>query len=271
MDRRRFVAGISAGLGVLGGCLSPIQVDSTGQHTRTSHQSHDVGPETTLRVDNPNGSVTVRGYDGETAEVDIEIQGPSKRSVEAVSVTADRSDGQLALVTEYTDPGPERASVSLQISYPKGSSVGRIGTDNGAITIRNVAGDPELRSQNGRLAVSNVDGTVALSTNNGTITARNIGAIGHATTSNGSIEVDVPSVSDDVTVRTTNGAIDAALAQDLDATVSATTSNSPVQLHGLDLSERNGPTTVSGTLGSGTHTLTFETSNGTIDLRMLSA
>lgn len=271
MERRTFVVGITSGVGLLGGCFSPAQIDSSGQHTQTSHQSHDVGSETTLRVDNSNGSVSVRGADGSTAEIAIEICGPTKSSVEGVSVRSDRSDGQLALVTEYTDPGPERASVDLRISYPKDSPVGRLRTDNGPITVQNAAGDPELKSHNGRLSVNNVDGTVALSTNNGSITARNVGSVGHATTSNGSIDIDVPSVSGDVTVRTTNGAIDAALALDLDATVTASTNRTPVQLHGLDLSTGDNPTTVSGTLGTGTHTLAFETTNGTIDLRRLSA
>lgn len=272
MERRAFIVGVTAGLGLLGGCLSSIQINNGNepQTTRTEQQTHDVGPETSLRVHNPNGSVTVTGYDGDTATVDIEISGP-ERSVEAVSVTADRSDEQLTVVTEHDDTGAEQADVSLAIEYPNGSPVERLETTNGSIEVRDAAGDPELTSQNGSLSVRNVDGTVALSTDNGSITARNIGGLEDATASNGSVEIDVPSIPGDVTVSTANGGIDAALARDLDATVTATTTNSPVELHGVELADTDDSTTVSGTLGTGTRALTFETNNGSIDLRLLSA
>lgn len=270
MERRAFVAGVTAGLGLLGGCLSSIQIDNGNETptTRTEQRTHDVGSETSLRVRNPNGSVTVTGYDGDTATVDIEIRGP-ERSVEAVSVTADRSDEQFSVVTEHADA--KRADVSLTIEYPNGSPVERLETTNGSIEVRDAAGDPELTSQNGSLSVRNVDGTVALSTDNGSITARNVGGLEDATASNGSVELDVPSIPGDVTVSTANGGIDAALAQDLDATVTATTSNSPVELHGVELADTEDSTSVSGTLGGSTHSLAFETNNGSIDLRLLSA
>ncbi len=272
MERRAFVAGVTAGLGLLGGCLSSIQIDNGNETptTRTEQRTHDVGSETSLRVRNPNGSVTVTGYDGDTATVDIEIRGP-ERSVKAVSVTADRSDEQLSVVTEHDDTDAERADVSLTIEYPNGSPVERFETTNGSIEVRDAAGDPELTSQNGSLSVRNVDGTVALSTDNGSITARNVGGLEDARTSNGSVDLDVPSIPGDVTVSTANGGIDAALARDLDATVTATTSNSPVELHGVELADTDDSTSVSGTLGGSTHSLAFETNNGSIDLRLLSA
>lgn len=272
MERRVFVAGVTAVLGLLGGCLSSIQIDNGAKPgtTRTEQQTHNVASETSLRVRNPNGTVTVTGHDGTTATVDIEIHGPTERSVNAVSVTADRSNEHLAVVTEYNDTDAERADVSLTIEYPNGSPVERLQTKNGSIEVRDAVGDPELKSQNGSLSVRNVDGTVALSTDNGSITARDIGGLGTATTSNGSIEIDVPSVSSDVTVRTDNGGIDAALASNLDTVITATTSHSPVELHGVALAQEDNATSISGTLGKGTHVLTFETNNGTIDLRLLS-
>lgn len=273
MKRRVFVAGVTGGLGLFGGCLSSIQVDdgTESRATRTEQQTHDVGSDTSLRVHNPNGAVTVTGYDGETATIDIEIRGPTERSVEAVSVSADRSEGYLTVVTEYDDSEVDRADVSLTIKYPNGSPVERLKTNNGSIELRDTTGDTALTSKNGSLSVRNADGTVALSTGNGSITARNIGGLEEATASNGSIEIDVPAISGDVTVGTANGGIDAALSQDLDATITASTSHSPVELHGIELADTGDSTNVSGTLGEGTHTLTVETNNGSIDLRLLSA
>lgn len=273
MERRAFITGITAGLGLFGGCLSSIQIDdgNMARTTRTEQRTHNVGSKTGLRVRNPNGSVTVRGHEKNTATIDIKIQGPTERSTEAVSVRTERSEGQLAVVTEYDNTDVERADVAVTIRYPNGSPIGQLRTENGSIEIRDTAGDPKLTSQNGSLSVHNVDGAVALSTTNGSITARNIGELKNATTSNGSIEIDVPSISSDVTVRTNNGEIDAALAQDLNAAITATTSYIPVELHGVGLAGDGDSTTVSGTLGEGTYTLTFETNNGSIDLRQLSA
>lgn len=270
MERRVFITGVTAGLGLLSGCLSTIEIDNGAQTTRTEQQTHNVGSES-LRVHNPNGSVTVSGHDENTATIDIEIKGPTKRSVEAVSVQTERSEGHLAVVTEYDDTDAEQADVTLTIKYPKKSPIEQLKTENGSIEVQDTAGDPELTSQNGSLSVHNVDGTVSLSTNNGSVTARNIGGLTNVTASNGSIEIDVPSISSDVAVRTNNGKIDAALAADLDAAITATTSHSPVELHEVELAEDGDATTVSGTLGEGTYTLTFETNNGAIDLRQLSA
>ncbi|UPM43856.1 DUF4097 family beta strand repeat-containing protein [Halocatena salina] len=272
MERRAFITGITAGVGMFGGCLSTLQVnDGNGiRTTRTERRSHDVGSKTRLRVHNPNGSVTVTGHEETTATIDIEIRGPTERSVEAVSVKTDRSDDQLAVVTGYDHTNAERADVSLTVNYPNEAPIERLRTTNGSIEVRDTAGDPELTSQSGNLSIENVDGTVALSTNNGSITARDIGGLRNATASNGSIEIDVPSITGDVAVRTDNGGIDAALGQDLNAAITATTSHTPIDLHGVTLA-KDGPTTVSGTLGDGMHTLTFETNNGSIDLRQLSA
>ncbi|RRJ32024.1 DUF4097 family beta strand repeat-containing protein [Halocatena pleomorpha] len=272
MERRAFIAGVAAGFGLVGGCLSPIQVDNgNGNRMRqTEHRTHDVGSETSLRVHNRNGPVTVRGHEETTATLDIEIRGPTERSIEAVSVKTDRSDNRLTVTTKYDQTDAERVDVSLLIGYPNGAPIERLQTNNGAIKVRDTAGDPKLASQNGSLSVKNVDGTVALSTNNGSIVARDIGGLRGATASNGSIEIDVPSISNDVAVHTDNGRIDAALARHLNATVTATTTHTPIDLHDIALTD-DGPTTVSGTLGKGTHTLTFETNNGSIDLRRLSA
>lgn len=271
MDRRVFVGGAAVGLtGLLSGCLSQIEIN--GQKTRTESRTYNVDMKTRLRVHNRNGAVTVKGYDGDRMETDIEIHGPSKASVESVSVTDIQTANGLTLVTKYDNTsGQQRASVDLTIRYPNGAPVKRVRTDNGPVTITDTVGDLELKSQNGSLSARNVDGTVSLTTTNGQITAREITKVRGAKTSNGSIEIDIPAIADDVAIQTINGRIDAALGSDLDADIVASTSHNAVTLHDLELaSERISQTNVTGSLGQGTHELSFETSNGPIDLRVLS-
>ena len=269
MKRRTFEAGLAACLASgLTGCVTDLP--GFGQETRTGSRTYSVDAGTPLAVRNRNGSVTVEGYDGDAVEVDFEIRGPSSESVSAVSVTGSRTDGQFRVVTEY-DTDRRRASVALTIRCPDDVPVERVATTNGSVEVVEAAGNPTLVSENGSLTARNVEGTVALTTSNGSITARNVGSVASAKTTGGSIEIDVPAIDEDVTIRTANGNIDAALATDLDAEISATTTNGSVELHGLDLSGvETSRTSVSGTLGDGTYDLSIRTENGSIDLRPLS-
>jgi DUF4097 and DUF4098 domain-containing protein YvlB len=265
--------GVGGGLlGILAGCVSRMESISSTDEKRTEHQTHNVGKVTYLWVDNRNGTVTVEGYDGDSVEVDIEIRGPSKEAVNAVSVTASQSGGELRLKTEYEDTSTaDKVSVELTIQCPRGVLVEKIQTTNGAVEVTGVAGDPTLESENGNITARKVDGMVSLSTSNGKITAREIGAIGGATTSNGSISIDIPAIKKDVEIQTANGSIEAALAPSLDAAISATTTNGSVDIHDLDLSSvQTTETSVSGVFGKGTHDLSFTVTNGSIDLRTLS-
>jgi hypothetical protein len=273
MNRRGVVAGSAIGLvGILTGCVSKMGNFGDEMKSRTEHQTHEVGSGTHLLVRNRNGPVTVEGYDGSAVEVDIEIRAPSSDALAAVSVNADQTGNELTLETVYENtPDHQEASVRLTIRCPADVLVQQVQTIHGSVEITNAAGDPTLESQNGSLTVRNVDGMVSLTTSNGEITAREIGGVTGATTSNGSIAIDVPAIEGDVVIRTRNGSIDASLATDLNVDISATTSHNSVDIHSLELSSAQvSQTSVSGVLGSGTHDLSFETNNGSIDLRTLS-
>jgi DUF4097 and DUF4098 domain-containing protein YvlB len=273
MNRRAVMAGIGGCLlGIFAGCVSRMESISSKDEKKTKHRTYNVGKGTHLWVDNRNGTVTVEGYDGDSVEVDIEIRGPSKEALNAVSVTASQSGGELRLKTEYEDTSAaDKVSVSLTIQCPMNVPVQQIQTINGAVEVTGVAGDPTLKSENGSVTARNVDGMISLSTSSGKITAREIGAIAGAKTSNGSISIDVPAITKDVKIQTANGNIEAALAPSLDAAISATTINGSVDIHDLDLSSaQTAKTSVSGVLGKGTHDLSFTVTNGSIDLRTLS-
>lgn len=272
MNRRELFVGVACGAATgLSGCLSEFGVGS--RETRTDTRSYDPPPGTELTVRNRNGPITVEGSDGDAVEVEITYEGPSESALDAVTVTGTESDDALSLATEYGDgDDADRVRVALSIQCPERVSVGRLVTGNGAIEVTDVAGDPTLETANGEIDARNVDGAVAMTASRGSLTARSIGELAGARTSNGSIDVDVPAVTDDASIETANGSIDAALAGSLDVTLTASSANGSVTVDELDLADgEQTERRVSGSLGDGTHSLSVETANGSIDLRQLPA
>ncbi|WP_276299909.1 DUF4097 family beta strand repeat-containing protein [Halorussus lipolyticus] len=271
MNRRVFFGGVGASVvGLLSGCTSSKL--SFGSERRSDSLSYDVESGTRLAIRNRNGSVTVEGHDGDTVEVDVEISGNSSEAVQAVSIADTRTNGTLELETTYGDIGDQpEPSVEYTVQCPKAVQVGMVRTRNGSVEVTQVTGDAELRSENGSLTAEEVSGTVSLTTKSGTVTARAVDGLAGAKTLDGSIALDVPSIPGNTTVTTANGSIDAAVASSLDAEVFASTTSGTIELHDLELSSvDSSQTSIHGSLGDGNSKLTFETTNGSIDLRSLS-
>ncbi len=271
MDRRALLSSVGAGVVALGsGCVDGLPL--TGTVSRSESHEYDVADGTHVGVDSRNGPVTVKGFDGDVIEAEFEVSGPSEEATDAVSLVETRESDVLLLRTDYGDPASEvDVSASLTLRIPDGARVGRIRTANGAVEVTGVAGDATLESRNASVTARDVDGAVSLQTTNGDVTARNIAELRGAETENASVSVDVPALSGATEIRTRNGGVDAALATDLDAELTATTTNGSVDVTGLDLAAREATEgEVSGTLGDGTHEIAVEAENGSIELTALS-
>lgn len=268
MRRRALLTGVSAGItAALAGCTT-LESLFGGQQTRSDERTYDVDPETELQVRNQNGAVTVEGFDGDELELELEVRGPTEASLDAVSVTGSQDGDSFDVETVYDDSGNERAGIELTMHVPEGVRVTRAQTTNGDLYVADVAGGGEFASQNGDVDVRNLAGPVDVQTTNGDLTVENVETFGGAVTTQGNVDVDVPALAGDATVHTENGNIDAAIAPDLDAAVSATTTNGVVELDGLDLeSAETTQTSATGTLGEGTLDLSFETTNGDVTLQ----
>ncbi|WP_049922408.1 DUF4097 family beta strand repeat-containing protein [Halopiger djelfimassiliensis] len=270
MDRRHVLAGTAGGLLTsLAGCL--FELDRFEHQQRSEAKTYAVDDGTELSVDNPDGSITVEGTDEDVVEAEITVHGPSNDDVESVSIAATESDGELRLEPDTDgDVDFDRVTVGWTVTCPPDVAVARLETGSGSIEVRDVSGDPTLDTESGSLTAQNVAGAVSLSTGDGSITARNVDEIERATTEDGSIEADVAAVDGTVEISTEDGSIDAALAPTLDATVTATTEDGSVEVDGLELPEPT-DSSVSGTLGDGTHSLSLTTGDGSIELGALSA
>jgi hypothetical protein len=153
----------------------------------------------TIELDEPAGSVTVRGSEG-TADITVE---------RTVSYRGDRDIGDTHEVDGDTLElgGCGRfCSVDYTVEVPAGLDV--LGTtENGSIELTAV-GEVDVRTSNGRIELQQVDGSVNVETSNGRIVGRELNGDGiRARTSNGLIELELGEAQD-VEARTSNGTID---------------------------------------------------------------
>lgn len=237
MIRRTLAAAAMAalGAGALAGCalLAPPQ-----QFSDSATVQDEIS---TIRIEDPQGSVTIRGADG-TAEVSVE---------RTVTYRGDRPDGETHEVDGDTlvlgDCG-RRCSVAYTIELPAGVDV-RGSTSNGAVELTAV-GDVEVQTSNGRIELEDVAGTVDAETSNGRIIGRDLNGNGvrvstsnggielelgepqdvEASTSNGSIELTVPTAGYQVSTETSNGRTDIEIPSDPDGefTLDLRTSNGSI-------------------------------------------
>ena len=106
----------------------------------------------------------------------------------------------------------------------------------------------DVSTANGAIHVSGVAGTMRLTTSNGAITVQNAGAAEiHAHTSNGSIEIGVPG--------------------ELNANLSARTSNGRIRSDAEVTTNHIGANFLEGKIGKGGPAIDLQTSNGSIWLR----
>ncbi|HEY9425333.1 MAG TPA: DUF4097 family beta strand repeat-containing protein [Microterricola sp.] len=186
------VAGLAIGATILSGCaLLP---------------AHGMGDETTLsdtvtsvRIDDPSGSVSVSGETGATGiriEREIKYWG-NKRDI---GPTYEVDGDELVL-----SGCGRRCTVEYSIELPAGVDVSGQ-TENGEIELSDV-NNVEVSTSNGRIELEDVTGRVEVGTSNGRIEGSGLSGNGiTAKTSNGSIELEL-ATPQDVRASTSNGAI----------------------------------------------------------------
>jgi DUF4097 and DUF4098 domain-containing protein YvlB len=253
------------------GCVQPTVAQSV---TEEFQQSYDVAAGTVLTVDNQNGNIIVEGWNNDDVEVYAEkvtLYGQSELDKVSIDVT---TGNEMIVKTTYTNLfwfiSPPRVTVNYIIKVPADVSVEQLETTNGDISLEGTTGDTDLISSNGNIDVKDVDGSVDVETTNGGITIEDTTGVRGAETTNGAISCEIQSLSSNVEIKTTNGAITAYVAEDLDADLSMSTTNGVITIHDVQLDlESSSTTSVEGTMGDGGYDLTIETTNGSIDLYKL--
>ena len=167
------------------------------------------------------GDVTVTGAD--TAEVTImsniknrnapERRADGLRRLDSeVTYSASEKDNLITIELGGEIPIPENTDAAISITAPRTTSVVVQNSMGGDVTVKNLAGDAEIRCLNGEVKLEQVSGAALVETMNGeihaTFTKVAEGKPLSFTSMNGEVEVRVPAdTKANVRLRTQNGAV----------------------------------------------------------------
>lgn len=277
-SRRRLLRA-GGGLAAVGlaGC-----VISTEPYTETVDRTFDPGDAEALAVRTDSGDVTVTAAAGDTITGTIRKESRSGEDALAdVTVEGQVEDGTL-VISPQRSSRRSNVTVSLDIAVPADLPVVEASSENGDVRADGVAGDGTYRSSNGVVEVEDVDGFVTVESTNGDVSASAIAGLDEARTSNGDVTVDVPALRDDVTCRSSNGDVTAAVSGSLRAAVLLRTSNGDAQVSDVAVTvDSSTDRRIEGRLdGGGTgndgdgnggteHALELRSTNGDVTLRRL--
>ncbi len=146
----------------------------------------------------PNGNVTVRGWDGDSAIVHEQIRASAPSQAAAQRMLRDITVTQDGSTLRAEGPrGNGTWEVSYVVDVPRRFDL-RAQTENGNLSVSGVTGTLDLRAGNGNLTLDRVAGDVKATTQNGNLAvtlagARWEGSQLDARTQNGEVTLTIPS------------------------------------------------------------------------------
>jgi DUF4097 and DUF4098 domain-containing protein YvlB len=232
-------------------------------------QAYQVRSGTVIEVINPNGSVTISGWDED--RVEIRATKNSYFGQEALDQVDINIDIAETLFIETVHPyGETRVSVSYEIKLPGDLAVGSIECSNGDINLENIGGNPDLRTSNGKITASGINGIISARSSNGDINVSGVRSLAGLNTSNGSISAELPALHENLDIQTSNGSITLLMSPALEADIKANTSNGSLDFNGLNIeTSAMDQTSLTGTMNGGGFNVQIATSNGSIKLEPL--
>jgi hypothetical protein len=183
-----------------------------------------------LSVETENGAVVVERSTREGVRVAATISARTQERLDLVRLTLDRErDGTLAVRLEWPQDGRrsnEGASVRVEIPDAAGLD---LRTSNGRVASAGLGGDARIQTSNGAIVVRDHAGEVDGSTSNGRVELEGVGGA-RVVTSNGSVGV---TLRDDanlpVTIETSNGSVRFVVGSAFRGAINAQTSNGSVR------------------------------------------
>jgi len=262
-EKKSIIGGIIFLLLIAGfsGCVGP-------QVSEHFDESYLVNEHTILKVININGQVEITGWDSRNVTVNaVKHSSFGQEELDKIEIDVTTLGNYLTIETKYTGSSILQGSVDYDIKVPRNLSIESVTTSNGAILITNSKGDVTIQSSNGAILVDNVNGYVTAQTSNARIEVRNTIGIGDIHTSNGALTIEVADIRDNVSIDTSNAAINVYLNSSLNATIEMMTSNNRITIEGISVNVTlSEDTHVLGTLGSNGKRIDIHTSNAKIQL-----
>jgi len=229
-------------------------------------ESYSVRIGTTVSISNPNGDITVTGWDGDKVEIyAFKESMHGQEALDEVDIFIEVAD-EMIIRTEHPSQ-QAKVSVSYQVKLPENVFLGIAEGSNGDIKVENLSGNAVLTTSNGSITAVEVNGTVSARSSNGDIKISGVRGLGILQTSNGNIDAELPRLPEDLDIKTSNGSITLSLAPELEADLAAKTSNGSVSYSGLNIETGEiEQTSLIGTINGGGSKINIVTSNGSIEL-----
>jgi len=261
------LAGIASLLGTL--CLviaCDVKVGKEGVSVDVAHgkatddwkRTYSLKPGGRLEIVNVSGQIIVLP----SAAGEVEVVA----SREARASTDENAQELLKRAEMVEQVSPDRVMIESRLENRNG--LGH--SVNVQITARVPAGlIVSAKTQNGGVQLERVDGTFTAQSTNGPIVGRELSGSVTASTVNGGIRIEIAKLTGDSRITGVNGAVELALAPDVNATLEASVVNGPVLIaDGFPLTATDrSPQHVAGTINRGGPTITANTTNGAVRVK----
>lgn len=193
----------------------PFARAATGQVS----ESYPLNPDGRVRIENVNGNIEIRAWDGEAVKLVATKKGRTPEIVDGIKIQTESTPHELAIKTELAKVKRgwfRRTTTEGQVSYtlhvPPGARIEKAASVNGDIAIEVIQGDVRAATVNGTIRGAKLAGAIDVNTVNGGINLDQLalpaGGQLKARTVNGSIEVRLPArMGGSLSAATVNGSI----------------------------------------------------------------
>ncbi len=232
-----------------------------GRVTEEFHKVYPLNADGRIELDNVNGAVHISGWDRNEVKIDAVKTARSKERLDEAKIEISADASHLSIRTRY--PEHDRtfwndnrhdnpASVEYTLTVPRQARLDEIKLVNGALDIRDVAGEVRASCVNGHIEARNLHGRADLNTVNGSLDAQ--------------VE-QMPSSS--LSFKSVNGGLHVTLPSDAKADIKASTISGGISNDfGLTVAKHQFVgQSLHGELGGGGTEVKLSTVNGGIEIR----
>jgi len=240
------LGGLSAALLSQTSCI--VGVGDWEKYNKDFHSSYPLKAGGKLSVETFNGSIDISGWDQDTVDISGTKYGPSQEEADNLRVDFEHGADYVSIRVPRPTMRRNNQGARLVIKVPRKTQLERIvtsnssiqtddgvgpthlRTSNGSIRVMDLHGELEAETSNSSIEVDHVDGNVRLHSSNGHIRAERVNGSIDSSTSNGRVNVDVERPDKAVRIDTTNSAVELDLPPDFSASVHIGTNNGPITI-----------------------------------------
>jgi DUF4097 and DUF4098 domain-containing protein YvlB len=272
------------------GCVDLVGMDM-GKYVEREEKHFAIAGRPDVSLSTFDGAIEIRSWDKNEVQVVIEKRGYSRKSTDAIQISADASGDHVTISATIPKHSgfhfSEGRSAKLIVSLPASADVkassgdgsidvehvsGRLefGTGDGSIRGRSLEGEIRAHTGDGSIKFDEVNGTLNVDTGDGSVTLGGKLTSVHARSGDGSLHVLAEpgsKASGDWDIAAGDGSVTVSLPDDFAAELDAHTGDGSIHLQNVTLSNATGNMRrhdVRGRLGAGGSTVRVRTGDGSI-------